>query len=94
MNKLDKFRSRWFRWLGQKTRWDKPYWVTLLDSNWEGWASRVIRKHNVGKPILSLHSTREEVKSYYTEAIKHANMQELMGLDGLYCIDMIKKRGW
>jgi hypothetical protein len=29
----EKFRTRWRRWLGNKTRANKEDWVTLLDSN-------------------------------------------------------------
>lgn len=39
---LEKFRSRWFRWLGQMTRCDRDTWAELLDCNWSDWANKVL----------------------------------------------------
>lgn len=88
---VEEFRTRWLRWLGQKTRRDKPYWVTLLDSNWSGWPSKVLEKHNIQVEALNLSSSRMIVKSYYTKAIKCADIDDLMRLDGLYCDEKIQK---
>lgn len=43
-DELKKFKIRWLRWLGQKTRYDQDIWVTLLDCNWSSWASKVLEK--------------------------------------------------
>ena len=42
--KLKKFRTRWLRWLGQKTRQDKSYWTELLGSNWTGWVEGILSR--------------------------------------------------
>lgn len=104
-NRLEKFRTRWYRWLSQKTRCDESYWVTLLDCNWSGWALRVLEKHNVGiEEFLwtemyewagsgCYQATREKIRAYYSLAIKHADMEDLHALDNLYCTDIIERRG-
>lgn len=92
--RLKKFRTRWLRWLGQKTRWDKSTWVTLLDCNYSGWASKVLEKHGFSSvKDLSIQSSRGDIKKYYELAIYEADMQDLMRLDSLYCQDIIESRG-
>jgi len=86
-------RTRWRRWLGQKTRWDKPYWTTLLDCNWLGWASNVLAKHDIDMET-TFRSTRQDIKAYYLQAIDHADFWDLMKLDGLYATDLLDRRGW
>jgi len=93
-SKLEKFRTRWFRWLGQKTRCDKPYWVELLDCNWTGWASKVLDRVGLNIGYLTASSSRTDVYHYFQTAICEANMEELGKLDNLYITDYIKKRGW
>jgi len=93
-SELEKFKTRWLRWLGQKTRWDKPTWVTLLDCNWSGWASKVLEKHGFDLVPLSINSDRMSVKYHYELAIYEADMHDLRALDGLFCQDMIERKGW
>ena len=93
-NRLEKFRTRWYRWLGQKTRIDKSTWVELLDSNWIGWASNVLKKHNINfKEVLWGNSDRYGVKRHFSRAIKCADLRELGILDNLYCTDLINRKG-
>lgn len=93
-SELEKFRTRWYRWLGQKTRCDKPYWVTLLDCNWSGWASKVLDRAGLDLGYLTPTSSRHDVYYYFQTAIAEADMKDLMKLDNLYATDIIEKRGW
>ena len=83
---LEKLRTRWRRWLGQKTRCDKPTWTILLGSNWMSWVHRVLKKHNmlIGISQSLLFMSREELKSYCLQAINCADMEDLRKLDDLY----------
>ena len=92
--KLEKFRTRWYRWLGQKTRCDKDSWVTLLDCNWSGWASKVLDRVGLDLGYLGPYSLRIDVYYYFQTAIAEANMEEFSKLDNLFATDLIKKRGW
>jgi len=84
-DELVKFRTRWRRWLGQKTRFGSPAWVTLLDSNWIGWAVQVLDDTN---HIYYLKSTsRVGVRDFFAKAIDHATMQDLIRLDNLYATE-------
>ena len=87
MTELEKFRIRWNRWLGQKCRADKPYWVTLLNTNWTGWGERVYEKNSIDCHIGT--PSREYVKEFYRGAIELANLDDLLKLDNLYCTDKI-----
>lgn len=58
--KVERFRTRWRRWLGNKTRVDKPYWVTLLDSRWSIWCERVCQSHEID---YEMAWTRESVSA-------------------------------
>jgi len=93
-SELEEFRTRWFRWLGQKTRVDKFNWVTLLDCNWTSWAQKILEDHNIDIKHLSISSLRDEVKNSFYRAIECADMKELRQLDNLYCIELIEKMGW
>lgn len=86
MSNIKAMRTRWRRWLGQKTRIDKPYWTTLLDGNWRGWVSRVHQDKgtDVNHTAIIL---RPELKSIFLSAINIATMEELWRLDMLYCED-------
>jgi hypothetical protein len=90
MNELEKFRTRWNRWLGQKRRKDKPYWTTLLDSNWLGWATNVLDKND--KSLIMVYEDRDTIRYYFKKAIEHADMRDLMKLDNLYCTDKLSNR--
>lgn len=97
MTKLEKFRTRWNRWLGQKCRKDKPYWTTLLNSNWRGWATKVFVKNDLKSCylveagiVLSVPHNREDIKGYFKLAIQYADMKDLYALDNLYCIDKMR----
>lgn len=83
---LEEFRTRWRRWLGNKTRWDQSYWTTLLDSNWIGWADKVLSLRQPGYTYhgLSFTASREEIKMLYAQAIDVAMMDDLVKLDSLY----------
>lgn len=81
-------RIRWRRWLGQKTRIDKPYWTTLLESHWRGWVSQVYKANNID-PIMDLILTRSMVKDIFRRAINMATLEELNRLDILYCEDKL-----
>ncbi len=90
-NELGKFKTRWLRWLGQKTRIDRDCWVDLLDCNWSGWASKVLDRtpfDDLG--LLGVLSSREDVKKYYSTAIQLSNMDDLRKLDNLYASTLIK----
>ena len=86
--KINIMRTRWRRWLGQKTRIDKPYWATLLDGNWRGWVSQVYKANNID-PIDDLILTRSMVKDIFRRAINMATLEELDKLDILYCEDKL-----
>ncbi len=81
---LEKFRARWNKWLGQKTRADKEYWATLSNCNWTGWADKTLDKHGVDLPNLSIMAGRLQIKEYFAKAIECADMVDLCGLDMLY----------
>jgi len=87
-------KTRWRRWLGQKTRRDKPYWTTLLDCNWLGWASHVLDEHDIDIGQPTLRSGPQEIKAYYLQAIECAGFWDLMKLDGLYAADLLDRQGW
>ena len=86
---LEKFRIRWRRWLGQKTRCDKPTWAILLNTNWTCWVSRILKKHNmlIGISQSPFFMSREELKSYYLQAINCADMEDLRKLDEIYVVE-------
>ena len=88
-SELKKFRSRWQRWLGQKTRCDKPYWTTLLNCNWTSWVEQTLEAHNF-EPPSTIYNNRKDVKLWYSLAISVANMRELRRLDNLYATEKIK----
>ena len=83
MNELEKFRTRWIRWLGQKTRVDRDTWTDLLDSNWHGWADTVLEEHDL--------PNTGTIKEIFTRAIRNADMSDLHKLDELYCQEKIWK---
>ncbi len=91
MNELETFRIRWNRWLGQKCRADKPYWTTLLNSNWLGWATNVLVKNDINTSYLvsSCLDNQIDIKKYFKTAIQYADMRDLIQLDNLYCTDKI-----
>jgi len=88
MNDLEKFRIRWRRWLGQKCRKDKPYWTTLLNCNWFGWARTILQKGYMECPDHL--ETREGVKECFTKAIEWSDRRDLMKLDNLYCTEKMR----
>ena len=76
----EKFRTRWRRWLGQKTRRGGSHWVTLLDTTWTHWASGVLDD----ELLRWQDATRESVKAHWARAINTATIQELYKLDDIY----------
>jgi len=89
MNDLEKFRTRWHRWLGQKCRRDKPHWTTLLNTNWSGWADKVMQKN--GSKFHLEDQTRKDVKIYFSLAIELADIHDLLVLDNLYCQEIVDR---
>jgi hypothetical protein len=87
---LEKFRTRWRRWLGQKCRADKPYWTTLLQSNWMSWMGTILFRHNIR--VSTGFIDRKKTKELYSKAISLANMKELGQLDNLYVMDNMSDR--
>ena len=88
--KLKQLRKRWFRWLGQVTREDRDTWVELLDSNWKGWAIKVLEAHGIREWLPTVAGI-EHVKGYYERAIGCANLEELRVLDDLFCNERINR---
>lgn len=86
---IERFRTRWKRWLGNKTRANHPYWTTLLDSNWLGWCETVLGECQPEYTHHSLNylSSREEVKMLFSRAIESATMRHLQKLDALCAED-------
>ena len=78
-----KLRTRWRRWLGNKTRYGYPYWVMLLDGRWAHWAASVLD----GEVLPWRGATQESVKAYWLKAIDGATMQELCKLDDIYATE-------
>ena len=83
---VEHFRTRWRRWLGNKTAAGKPYWTTLLDSRFSGWCRRVCRAHGIE---YEMAWTQESVKRMYSICIDAATMRELMKLDDIYASDKL-----
>ena len=86
---LEKFRSRWRRWLGQMTRCDRDTWTTLLDCNWSGWPNKVLDRAKSEHPRLKNVSSKSGVHYIYEEAIRIATMKELCELDNIYCREVL-----
>lgn len=84
---LEQFRTRWRRWLGNKTRINEPTWVTLLDCNWLGWVDRVFTDADIDYHGITFMASREEVKEAYARAIDNATMEHLYKLDSLYATE-------
>ncbi len=89
---LESLRSRWRRWLGQKTRRDKTYWVTLLDINWLGWASNTLAKHDIDIERPQPYSTPQEIKAYYLRAIDCSDFDDLARLDERYATVLFEEK--
>jgi len=84
---LRRMRTRWRRWLGNKTARGKPYWVTLLDSSWSTWCFRVCDNHQI--EYCELEWNREAVKQLYRSCIDVATFKELMRLDDIYAAQVV-----
>ncbi len=82
-----KFRTRWRRWLGNKTRQHRPYWVTLLDSNWSAWPEQVYAHCGLDYSLLGLITDRMRVKKMWLIAINHADMTLLRKLDAIFATE-------
>lgn len=90
MDSVERFRTRWRRWLGNKTVAGKPYWVTLLDSEWSTWAKSVCQNHEIEYVIEWRPAS---VKRMFSTCIDIATMEELVALDGIYASDMVSRLG-
>lgn len=84
---LEQFRTRWRRWLGNKTRLDKPYYVTLLESRWSGWVWRVYDDCGLAYERPGLLADPLTLRALWRKAIDHADMDMLRRLDGLYAAE-------
>lgn len=82
-------KTRWRRWLGQKTRLDKPYWATLMDTNWLGWALQTLEKHGRDNFPGKGYACRLKIKKVFALAIHVADCRDLLKLDDLYCDEML-----
>jgi len=85
--RLQQFRTRWRRWLGNKTATARPYWTTLLRDNWACWPPGVLRAHGIKYDRRNLRwnvVTPESVKKIFQQAIDVADFEELRALDGIY----------
>jgi len=82
---LEKFRTRWRRWLGQMTRCDRDTWVELLDCNWLCWSNKVLDRAYFKYPRVCISFDLLDVRRIYEEAINIATMEELRELDTIYC---------
>ena len=91
---LSKFRTRWMRWLGNKTRVNRFEYTDLLGSEWSGWASSTLMKHGVQIKGLNWRKDSDplSIRQYFAKAIRVADMDDLRKLDGKYCLDKIEKR--
>ena len=83
----ERFRTRWRRWLGNKTAANKSTWTTLLDSRWSNWCGNVCQDHGI---LYKMDFTPESVKRMYRICIDVATMRELMKLDGIYATEKIR----
>jgi len=83
---LEKFRTRWNRWLGQKTREDRMNWIDLLNCYWSGWANKIMER--LGENLtININSDRREVYHIFQWAIAEATVKELLALDNLYATE-------
>lgn len=87
MDATERLRTRWRRWLGNKTAFGYPYWTTLLDSKWTCWCDRVCSNHGIN---YKMDWTRESVKSMYRTCIDIATMDELRDLDEIYATERLE----
>lgn len=81
---LEEFRTRWRRWLGNKTRKNEPHWITLLDSNWVSWVQGVCYDAGLDYVSLAFTTPRDVIKARFLDAINHASMDDLYKLDEIY----------
>ena len=92
---LEKFKSRWRRFVGQKTRVDKPYWTTLLDNKWMSWAQNIVEQFtfdvfvNHGIELELSKVTPLDLRVYFNIAIDCATMRDLIKLDNIYCQEVL-----
>jgi len=88
-SKLEKSRTRWRRFIGQKTRVGNTNWVDLLDSNWAGWVGKIIRKAGFDITPITWESDLRHVYHSFNFAINEASMEDLRQLDELYIQDYL-----
>jgi len=91
---LEKFRSRWYRWLGQMTRCDRDNWVELLGSSWSCWPGPILERAlpEMKYPNLDMHSTKRDVYYIFRNAIAEATWVDLLRLDTIYCQEVLISR--
>lgn len=85
---IERLKTRWRRWLGNKTAQRKAYWTTLLDATWSGWCRRVCKSHEIE---YRLKWDREDVKRLYGRCIDVATFEELLALDGIYAAELVRR---
>ena len=70
---LEKLRTRWYRFLGQKCRVDRDTWVELLNCNWADWANKINdRTKQAAHFHINIHSDRSAVYHYFQNVIAEA----------------------
>jgi len=91
MNNVEECKKRWRRWLGQVTRFDRANWTKLLQSNYIGWARRILKRHGIDRPNPSnTLSPHIQTRFYFKQAINLATPSELKKLDEIYCDELIE----
>ena len=90
---LEKFKSRWRRFVGQKTRIDKPYWTSLLDNIWSSWCDKVLEENTFYFEPLRLFEQEDKLRmnlrNRFNLAIDCATMRDLIKLDNIYCQEVL-----
>lgn len=88
---LEQFKSRWRRFIGQKTRIDKPYWTTLLNNKWMGWVENVLNENTFSLASIELDSAtvRMDLRYSFNLAIDCSTMKDLRRLDNIYCQEVL-----
>lgn len=79
-----KFRTRWRRWLGARTRVNDDDWTNLLNTNWSGWVTQVLIKHGLPPGKLPIWDGPIALRQYFLRAIDIADMDDMYKLDGIF----------
>jgi hypothetical protein len=85
----EQFRSRWRKWLGAMTRFDRPIWSQLLSADYLSWPESVLQDDWV---VIGWQAPREIVKEVYAKAIERATLDDLCRLDGIFCTAQFERK--